>query len=232
MGAHSSALEGREDSRMAHEHPGSFFGITEYGSDQYLQDNALNIFNSTLNIDRWRDAFKKCDYDNSDSIERQLLPDVVRHLYWGRVPPAAELDFFMLHFDSNKPDKISWAEFAEGVNNFRQAEVPEGMGRTVREFTSGEKYRDALRKHTRLEAAPKQTLARPVTTHQELGFLAEECLAMNGSSNTKFRRQWTDIAQYGDCVDRNNQGRTIASEMSPSMKKTLHEAQGSSIMLL
>jgi len=55
---------------------------------------------------------------------------------------------------------------------------------------------------------------------------------MNGSSNMKFRRRWTDIAQYGDCVDRDAQGRTIASEMSPSMKKTLHEAQGNTIMLL
>merc|ERR1711907_847328 len=217
---------------MAEEHPGGFFGITEYGSDSYLKDSALNIFNTTLNFDRWRDAFKKCDYDNSNSIERAAIPDVVRHLYWGRVPPAAELDFFMLHFNEDEGGKISWEEFTECLNNFRQAEVPEGMARTVREFASGGKYRDALRKHTRLEAAPKQTLARAVTTHQELGFLAEECLAMNGSSNTKFRRQWTDIAQYGDCVDRNNQGRTIASEMSPSMKKTLHEAQGSSIMLL
>ena len=61
---------------------------------------------------------------------------------------------------------------------------------------------------------------------------AEEVLAMNGSANNKFRRTWSDIAQYGDCVDRNNQGRTIASEMSPSMKKTMHESQGASIMLL
>lgn len=55
---------------------------------------------------------------------------------------------------------------------------------------------------------------------------------MNGSSNNKFRRQWTAIAQYGDCVDRNNQGRTIASEMSPSCKKTMHDEQGQGIMLL
>ena len=55
---------------------------------------------------------------------------------------------------------------------------------------------------------------------------------MNGSSNNKFRKCWTAIAQYGDCVDRNNQGRTIASEMSPSCKKTMHDEQGSTIMLL
>ena len=55
---------------------------------------------------------------------------------------------------------------------------------------------------------------------------------MNGNEGNKFRREWSHIAQYGDCVDRNNQGRTIASEMSPSMKKTMHDAQGSTIMLL
>jgi len=55
---------------------------------------------------------------------------------------------------------------------------------------------------------------------------------MNGSCNNKFRRQWTAIAQYGDCVDRDNQGRTIASEMSPSCRETMHNAQGTGIMLL
>jgi len=69
-------------------------------------------------------------------------------------------------------------------------------------------------------------------TSQEIGFLAEEVIEANGGANEKFRRKWTDIAQYGDCVDRNNQGRTVASDMSPSMKKTLHDAQGSTIMIL
>merc|ERR1711998_609459 len=193
---------------------------------------SLSIYNPTLPLDTWRVAFKKCDYDNSDSVLREELPDVVRHLYWGRIPTAPEIDSFMLHFDVHRGGKITWTEFLEGLNNFRQAEVPPGMVKVNTEFASSEKYRTALRKHARLEAAPKQILQRPVATSQEYGFLAEEVLAMNGSSNQKFRRQWTDIAQYGDCVDRNNQGRTIASEMSPSMKKTLHEAQGSSIMLL
>lgn len=217
---------------MAHQHPGGFFGLTEFGSDSFLKDASLSIFNSCLNLSRWRDAFKKCDYSNSNSIERSEIHDVVRHLYFGRVPPAQEIDAFMLHYDTDRTDKITWDEFLECLNNFRQAPVPEDVVATQTEFASGEKYRDALRKHTRMAAAPKQNLAFPLTTHQELGFNAEQCLEVNGGANTQFHRQWTDIAQYGDCVDRNNQGRTIASEMSPSMKKCMHDAQGSSIMIL
>merc|ERR1711975_190447 len=171
---------------MPTSHPGCFFGITAYGSDSYFEDNSLSIYNQTMSLDKWHAAFKKCDYDNSNSVEREDLPVVVQHLYWGRVPAAEEIDSFMLHFDHQGEAKVSWDEFVECLNNFRQAQPPEGVAHTVTEFGSGE----------------------------------------------RFRRKWTDIAQYGDCVDRNNQGRTIASDMSPSMKKCMHDAQGSSIMIL
>merc|ERR1711988_527488 len=142
------------------------------------------------------------------------------------------MDSFMLHYDTKAAGRIGWEEFVDCLNKFAEAAPPEGVSHTVVEYGSGDKYRSALRKHSRLEAGPKQVLQHPLTTTQEVGFLAEECLEMNGGANEKFRRKWTDIAQYGDCVDRNNQGRTIASDMSPSMKKTLHEAQGSTIMIL
>jgi len=213
-------------------HPGQFFGITAYGTEEYFKDNSLNIANHALPLDKWQVAFKKLDYDNSNSIDRDEIPDVVRHLYWGRIPAAHEIDAFMLHFDQNRSDKITWDEFMDSLNNYRQMQAPEGMETSVTEFKSGEKYRSAWRTHTRLDNGPKQILQRPVCTSQEYGFLSEEVLAMNGSANMKFRRRWTDLAKYGDCVDRNNQGRTVASEMSPSMKKTMHEAQGNTIMLL
>merc|ERR1711988_1674711 len=93
---------------MCEKHPGQFFGLTVYGSESYFEDNSLSIFNETLPLDKWRVAFKKCDYDNSDSVLREELPDVVRHLYWGRIPTAPEIDAFMLHFDVHKGGKITW----------------------------------------------------------------------------------------------------------------------------
>merc|ERR1711988_1820475 len=158
---------------MCEKHPGQFFGLTVYGSESYFEDNSLSIFNETLPLDKWRVAFKKCDYDNSDSIVREEIPDVVQHLYWGRVPVAQEIDAFMLHFDTSKDGKITWDEFVECLNNFRQSEKPMGVDETVTEFASGEKYRTALRTHTRLNVAPKQLQMRPLTTTNEYGFLAE-----------------------------------------------------------
>merc|ERR1712178_312790 len=105
---------------MCEKHPGQFFGLTVYGSESYFEDNSLSIFNETLPLDKWRVAFKKCDYDNSDSVLREELPDVGRHLYWGRIPTAPEIDAFMLHFDVHKGGKITWTEFMECLNNFRR----------------------------------------------------------------------------------------------------------------
>jgi len=217
---------------MPTSHPGCFFGITAYGSDRFYADNSLSIYNQTISLDKWRAAFKKCDYDNTDSILRDEVPIVVQHLYWGRTPAAEEIDSFMLHFDSKSAGKIMWSEFTECLEAFRKCPVPEGAAVANQEFFSSENYREAWRKHTRLASGPKQILQHPITTSQQHGFLAEEVIDANGGSNDKFRRKWTDIVQYGDCVDRDNQGRTVASEMSPSMKKTLHDAQGSSIMIL
>jgi len=92
------------------EHPGSFFGLTVYGSENYFADESLCIYNATLPLRSWKAAFHKMDYDNSGSINRDEIPDVVQHLYWGRTPNAQEIDSFMLHFDRERRDKIAWDE--------------------------------------------------------------------------------------------------------------------------
>jgi len=108
---------------MSHVHPGSFFGLTTYGTETFFEDNSLSIYNSTLPLDKWAKAFAKCDYDNSNSVDRQAIPDIVQHLYWGRTPQAAEMDAFLLHFELDRPDKLGWEEFKEGLNNFRRASI-------------------------------------------------------------------------------------------------------------
>jgi len=91
-------------------HPGSFFGVTTQGSEAFFEDNALSIYNDTIPLEKWNKAFKKCDFDNSDSIDRGDLPDVVQHLYWGRTPKPEEIDEFMTFFDIHKPEKCTWDE--------------------------------------------------------------------------------------------------------------------------
>jgi len=78
------------------EHPGGFFGLTEFGTDTFFKDQALNIFNHTLTMDQWYDAFMKLTPEGNGKLNRAYLQDVVTELYWGRVPSAEELDTFMV----------------------------------------------------------------------------------------------------------------------------------------
>lgn len=106
-------------------HPGSFFGITTWGTESFFEDNSLSIYNSTLSLDKWRKAFKKCDFDNSDSIDRESIPDVVQYLYWGRTPRAEEMDDFMLYFNADPAlGKLTWDEFKGGLDDFRREPSP------------------------------------------------------------------------------------------------------------
>ena len=106
---------------MSEHHPGSFFGITGWGSESFFEDNSLSIYNSTLALAKWRTAFKKCDFDNSDSIDRGDLADVVQHLYWGRTPKAEEMVDFMLCFNADPTaGKLTWDEFKDCLDNFRR----------------------------------------------------------------------------------------------------------------
>merc|ERR1711865_707570 len=101
------------------EHPGGFFGLTEFGTDTFFKDQALNIFNHTLTMDQWYDAFMKLTPEGNGKLNRAYLQDVVTELYWGRVPSAEELDTFMLHFNGQNPEPIEWPEFIDGLKKFR-----------------------------------------------------------------------------------------------------------------
>jgi len=136
-----------------------------------------------------------------------------------------------LHFNGQNPEPIEWPEFIDGLKKFRADPRPGVCDPSFCDYKSAGTLKDDMRVHKRTDAGPKQTYARPVLASQEYGFLQEEASAMNGDLS-KFRKRWTDIALYGDTVERDSQGRTVASEMPPSVKKKLHEAQGSTIMLL
>ena len=136
-----------------------------------------------------------------------------------------------LNFDPNKSGTIEWPEFIEALKQFRAEPIPGLCEPSFKDYRSFGALKDDMRVHKRTDAGPKQVYARPILASQEYGFLSEEAVAMNGDLS-KFRKRWTDIAHYGDTVERDVQGRTVASEMPPSVKKILHEAQGSTIMLL
>eukprot|EP00656_Telonema_subtile_P003292 TRINITY_DN11505_c0_g1_i2.p1 TRINITY_DN11505_c0_g1~~TRINITY_DN11505_c0_g1_i2.p1 ORF type:complete len:173 (-),score=27.63 TRINITY_DN11505_c0_g1_i2:415-933(-) len=142
-------------------HPGSFFGMTEFGSDTYLRDQALNIFNYSLTVDTWYDAFMKLTDAGCGKLARNRLAEVVTSLYWGRLPSDEELGAFVLAFDAESPSQIEWPEFLRGLNTFRDSVVPEQAERSHAEFKSLQNYDDDLKKTSEIGSWTKANLRTP-----------------------------------------------------------------------
>eukprot|EP00499_Haloplacidia_sp_CaronLabIsolate_P006053 CAMPEP_0196775998 /NCGR_PEP_ID=MMETSP1104-20130614/4366_1 /TAXON_ID=33652 /ORGANISM="Cafeteria sp., Strain Caron Lab Isolate" /LENGTH=343 /DNA_ID=CAMNT_0042146169 /DNA_START=1 /DNA_END=1032 /DNA_ORIENTATION=+ len=76
--------------------------------------------------EEYRRAFDALDTDGSGSIERSEVATLFRRVMRSE-PPKFAVDQFMLLFDRNKDDRVSWDEFKLGLERVRkqtEAQVP------------------------------------------------------------------------------------------------------------
>lgn len=160
----------------------AFFGLTTLGSTDPIRDATKTdkeyLFH-TIPQERYEEVFNKhligdsdiaiaLEVDGSIHIPRAKLGDLLKDLL-GRQPRKFELDCWFTHLDFDRSAVMGIEEYFKGVDKVVAFSASTA---TPVQYASFDTQRTDWVRHARVGYEQQQTLARPLTTAQEVGWHA------------------------------------------------------------
>lgn len=171
----------------------AFFGLTMMGTQSCFNTALAEAMDLSLfTEDEFRRSFSKLDKDGSGFIEVDELSALLEDVFHGPAPES-QVRALLARFDSNSDGRVSWEEFRTGVKALQDEMEGKELEKDAK-YASAEELRATRRKHTREAKGPKDTLAVPLTTGQEVGWTLEEAAAMPQKRLPKKRCEETKYA--------------------------------------